>query len=311
MKTNTMNYHPSPLAEDVVMMAEPDTQATGEPHSELASQDLCLLASTAVEGAHSVDHTIVAQLAARGIVHIGIIDGQSAIGGTVIGKRGEAMMVCFNRPTRILMGGGWKRFAARTACLISSPVHIRTSPEEGWAVAYICYGERVGFPDLSGEPVNFDAAPLVQAIRGLHAEALVDSEHEMLQHWVELIHGYVKIFGKPRQADERLIKAWSIISDDLRRDWSVDAMATTAMMCSEHFRRLCLKSYGHSPMMHLSSLRVERAECLLLTTDMKIETICDEVGYEYRSTFSNIFTKMVGMRPSAYRDAKRGLAIGV
>jgi AraC-like DNA-binding protein len=44
---------------------------------------------------------------------------------------------------------------------------------------------------------------------------------------------------------------------------------------------------------------------------MKIETICDEVGYEYRSTFSNIFTKLVGMRPSAYRDATRGLMAGI
>lgn len=293
------------------MMAEPDDQSASETPSAPASQDLCILASAAVEGAHSAERAIVGQLATRGILHLGIIDGHSAVEGTVIGKRGEAMMVCFNRPTRILMGGDWKRFAAGTACLISSPVHIRTRPDSGWAVAYICYGDRSGFPNLAGEPLGFNAAPLVQAIRGLHTEALVDSEHEMVQQWIELIHGYVKIFAKPRQADERLVKAWSFIAGELRRDWSVEEMATTAMMCSEHFRRLCLKSYGHSPMMHLSSLRVKRAEYLLRSTDMKIETICDEVGYEYRSTFSNIFTKLVGMRPSAYRDATRGLMAGI
>ena len=203
------------------------------------------------------------------------------------------------------MADGWKRFAPRTACLISSPVHIRTRPESGWAFAYICYGDRSGFPNLSGDAVDFDAAPLVQAIRGLHAEAGVDSGHALLHHWIELIHGYVRIFAQPRHEDDRILKAWSRISADLRRDWSVEDMATNAMMCSEHFRRLCLKTHGRSPMMHLSCLRVERAEELLRSTDMKIDSICDEVGYEYRSTFSNIFTKLVGMRPSTYRDATR------
>ena len=123
--------------------------------------------------------------------------------------------------------------------------------------------------------------------------------------------GYVRIFAQPRQADERILKAWRKISEDLRRDWSVEEMAATAMMCGEHFRRLCLKTFGRSPMMHLSLLRIQRAEELLRSTDQKIEAICDEIGYEYRSTFSNIFTKLVGMRPSVYRNATRALSGGI
>lgn len=293
------------FSDDTMMVAEPDDQFTGEEWKSPTSDDLCILASPATEGGHSNEVALVGQLATKGIVHLGVVDGISAAGGMVIGKRGQAMLVCFKRPTRIRMADGWKRFAPRTACLISSPVHIRTRPEAGWAFAYIGYGDRSGFSNLSGNPVDFDAAPLVQAIRGLHAEAGVDSGHALLHHWVELIHGYVRIFAQPRQEDERILKAWSRISSDLRRDWSVEEMAVTAMMCAEHFRRLCLKTFGRSPMMHLSCLRVERAEELLRSTDMKIDSICDEVGYEYRSTFSNIFTKLVGMRPSSYRAAAR------
>lgn len=305
-----MNYNSFPLVSDVLMIAEPDDQSCDDAEATSALQDLRIVASKEPVGNQCGERHMVRQLAARGILHLGIIDGRATVGGTVIGKHGEAMMVCFNQPTRILMAGNWKRFAPGTACLISSPVHIRTKPDTGWAVAYICYGDHSGFPELAGEPVDFNAAPLVQAIRGLQAEARAASEHEMLYHWVELIHGYVRIFAKPRQTDDRIIKAWSRISEDLCRDWSVEDMAVTAMMCSEHFRRLCLKCYGHSPMMHLSSLRVERAQHLLRTSDMKIDSICEEVGYEYRSTFSNIFTKLVGMRPSAYREATRGLSGG-
>ncbi len=305
MKAPTKTHAYVSISDDTVMVAEPDDLFTGEEWKSPSSDDLCILASATTVGGSFSEAALVGQLATKGIVHLGVVDGMSAAEGMVIGKRGQAMLVCFRRPTRILMADGWKRFAPRTACLISSPVHIRTRPEPGWAFAYICYSDRSGFPNLSGNPVDFDAAPLVQAIRGLHAESGVDSGHALLHHWVELIHGYVRIFAQPRQEDERILKAWSRISSDLRRDWSVEEMATTAMMCAEHFRRLCLKTFGRSPMMHLSCMRVERAEELLRSTDMKIDSICDEVGYEYRSTFSNIFTKLVGMRPSAYRDAAR------
>lgn len=297
--------------QESILVAEPDDRSSEEQTISPISDDLVIAAAPSVTGNHRGVTTVIEQLATKGIVHLGIIEGNSAAEGTVIGKAGQAMMICFNRPTRVRMTDGWKRFGPRSACLLSSPVNLRTRQESGWAAIYICYGDRSGFPDLSGQPVAFDAAPLVQAIRGLHAEAVTDANPALLLHWVELIHGYVRIFARPRQADERILTAWRKISSDLRRDWSVEEMATTAMMCGEHFRRLCLKTFGRSPMMQLSLLRMQRAEELLRSTDQKIESICEEVGYEYRSTFSNIFTKVVGMRPSVYRDAARRLSGGV
>jgi transcriptional regulator GlxA family with amidase domain len=124
---------------------------------------------------------------------------------------------------------------------------------------------------------------------------------------VELIHCYVLAFSCPAKTDDRVTRAWRVIAANLKRDWSVDEMAATAMMSSEHFRRLCLKDLGCSPMKHLTTLRVEKAAELLSSTDSKIEAICEEVGYEYRSTFSNVFTKIFGIRPSAYRESKLGV----
>lgn len=290
--------------DDRIMIALPDDSFAGESWVDPCSDDLAMRAAPAAgQGNDAATTLIVPSLSAKGITSLGIIDGRSATDGIVIGKRGEAMMICFNRPTRILMADGWRCFGPHTACALASPVSLRTRPVSGWAAAYVCYQDTGGFPDLSGHSVNFSAAPLVQAIRGLHAEAAAESGHALLHHWIELIHGYVTSLARPHHVDERVLKAWKIIASDLRRDWSVEEMAATAMMSAEHFRRLCLKTLGQSPMMHLSRLRVERAGELLRCTDLKIESICEEVGYEYRSTFSNIFTKFTGMRPSAYRSA--------
>lgn len=222
-------------------------------------------------------------------------------------------MVCFNRPAMVSVRGAWQPYDAGTACLLKNPAAINIDPgdDSDWGYAFVCYAGNLG--GIAAEQFNgslcrpWQASGLVQAIRGLHAEASAGNSAALLHHWVELVHGYVLGFSCPAKADERVARAWRTIAGNLKRDWSVDDMAASAMMSSEHFRRLCLKDLGCSPMKHLTTLRVEKAAELLSSTDSKIEAICEEVGYEYRSTFSNVFTKIFGIRPSAYRESKIGV----
>ena len=250
------------------------------------------------------------QLSTRGILQAGVsttppplrIDGSS--------QTDALWMVCFNRHAMVSVRGAWQPHDAGTACLLKNPAAINIDPgdDSDWGYAFVCYGGSLGgiAPErLSGSMGRpWQASGLVQAIRGLHAEASGDSSPALVHHWVELVHGYVMGFSCPAKTDERVARAWRLISANLKRNWSVDDMASTAIMSSEHFRRLCLKDLGCSPMKHLTTLRVEKAAELLSSTNAKIEAICDEVGYEYRSTFSNVFTKVLGVRPSAYRESK-------
>lgn len=256
------------------------------------------------------DFSPVPQLNTRGILQAGVsttppplrIDGR---------PQADALwMVCFNRPAMVSVRGAWQPYDAGTACLLKNPAAINIDPgdDSDWGYAFVCYTGNLG--GVAPERFNgslcrpWQASGLVQAIRGLHAEASGGNSPALVHHWVELIHGYVIGFSCPSKTDERVARAWRVISANLRRDWSVDDMASAAIMSSEHFRRLCLKDLGCSPMKHLTTLRVEKAAELLSSTDSKIEAICEEVGYEYRSTFSNVFTKVLGVRPSAYRESK-------
>jgi transcriptional regulator GlxA family with amidase domain len=161
----------------------------------------------------------------------------------------------------------------------------------------------------TGAARQWDAEPLVHAIHGLHREACNDRASSLTHHWVELIHGYVSSFAGSQRGDDRITRAWKTISAKLRHPWSVEEMASAATMSAEHFRRLCLKEFGCSPMKRLTILRIEKAADLIRSTDLKIDAVCDEVGYEYRSTFSNLFTRMYGVRPSVFRDS-RGVGAG-
>ncbi len=263
---------------------------------------------------HKPDFSSVPQLSTRGILQAGVsttppplrIDGRSPA---------EALwMVCFNRPAMVSVRGAWQPYDAGTACLLKNPAAINIDPgdDSNWGYAFVCYTGNLGgiTPDrFNGSLCRpWQAGGLVQAIRGLHGEAACGNSPALVHHWVELVHGYVMGFSCPSKTDERVARAWRVISSNLRRDWSVVDMASAAMMSSEHFRRLCLKDLGCSPMKHLTTLRVEKAAELLSSTNSKIEAICEEVGYEYRSTFSNVFTKAFGIRPSAYRESRTSIS---
>ena len=250
------------------------------------------------------------QLGTRGILQAGVsttppplrIDGRN--------PADELWMVCFNRPAMVCVRGAWQPYDAGTACLLKNPAAINLDPgdDSDWGYAFVCYAGTLS--GIAADRFNgslcrpWQAGPLVQAIRGLHAEASGSNSPALVHHWVELIHCYVLGFSCPAKTDDRVARAWRVIAANLKRDWSVGDMASAAMMSSEHFRRLCLKDLGCSPMKHLTTLRVEKAAELLISTDSKIVSICEEVGYDYRSTFSNVFTKILGVRPSTYRESK-------
>lgn len=56
-----------------------------------------------------------------------------------------------------------------------------------------------------------------------------------------------------------------------------------------------------SPIQYLNRLRLGEAQSLLITSHLSVTQIANEVGYENISYFSTLFTKTVGLSPSAYR----------
>lgn len=48
-------------------------------------------------------------------------------------------------------------------------------------------------------------------------------------------------------------------------------------------------------------MRMERAAAMIASSEAKIETIAEAVGYESAFSFSNAFLRLFGCRPSEYR----------
>jgi transcriptional regulator GlxA family with amidase domain len=81
----------------------------------------------------------------------------------------------------------------------------------------------------------------------------------------------------------------------------LDAMARAACFSKFHFLRLFRQAYGETPGRYLSQVRLERARCLLETTDRSVTDICLEVGFESPASFSAAFRQHTGSSPLRYR----------
>ncbi|MFZ2239573.1 MAG: AraC family transcriptional regulator [Gordonia amarae] len=95
------------------------------------------------------------------------------------------------------------------------------------------------------------------------------------------------------------------IRDLLDRDYAepvdISTLARQAAMSPDHLIRTFSATFGETPHRYLQRRRVERAMFLLRTTDLPVTEVCLRVGYDSLGAFSQLFSSIVGVSPSAYR----------
>ncbi|MPR11261.1 GlxA family transcriptional regulator [Microvirga tunisiensis] len=70
---------------------------------------------------------------------------------------------------------------------------------------------------------------------------------------------------------------------------------------SRSFARRFKVATGYTPIAYVQALRIEEAKQLLETTDMAVDAIGAEVGYQDTTSFHRLFRRLTAMTPAAYR----------
>lgn len=105
-----------------------------------------------------------------------------------------------------------------------------------------------------------------------------------------------------RQADDRQIavmQEW--IAENYAHSAPVAAMVELSRLSDRTFKRRFTQATGLKPLEYVHTLRLEEAKQLLETTEMTIDGVANEVGYENGSFFRRLFRRKVGLTPHAYR----------
>lgn len=82
---------------------------------------------------------------------------------------------------------------------------------------------------------------------------------------------------------------------------SLEELSSRFFINKYYMVKLFTEAYGTSIRVYVNALRVTKAKQLLRFSDMRMEEIGCEVGFEDPNYFSRMFKKVEGMSPSEYR----------
>jgi AraC-like DNA-binding protein len=98
----------------------------------------------------------------------------------------------------------------------------------------------------------------------------------------------------------RIVQAKLFIDKHYSQSIKLDNIIGEAFFSKYHFIRVFTKIYGYTPYQYLKSLRIKKAQQLLMEGG-EISDVAYSVGFESVTTFFNLFKKEVGYTPAVYR----------
>lgn len=105
----------------------------------------------------------------------------------------------------------------------------------------------------------------------------------------------------------KVLEAVSYIQLNLRENLTVTHLAERANQHPDYFSRVFQQATGERPINFIHQKRIERAQYLIITTDMSYNDISTETGFETTAYFSRIFKKVTSITPDQYRRQNRSI----
>src|SRR6516162_3751001 len=105
-----------------------------------------------------------------------------------------------------------------------------------------------------------------------------------------------------KQSSDRVIaRCQEWLADHYAEAAPVAAMVRLSGLSERTFTRRFVKSTGMSPLDYVQALRLEEAKQILETSDLPVEAVALEAGYQDNGFFGRLFRRRVGMTPAQYR----------
>ncbi len=111
------------------------------------------------------------------------------------------------------------------------------------------------------------------------------------------------IVHEPPRSGDTLQPLLRWMESRLHHTLSLEQLAERAGMSTRTLGRRFREQTGTTPLQWVISARIRRAQQMLETTQLTVERISTEVGFETAAAFRDRFTRLIGTNPSRYRQA--------
>lgn len=138
----------------------------------------------------------------------------------------------------------------------------------------------------------------------LHLKTNLESNGILLQLLSRFIGNEKNMDSLVNSQYKDMNKVFTHIDMHLDRCIYVKELADIMCMSTDYFTRIFKSINGVSPNQYIQLKRIERAQTLLLLSDMSVKEIAEEIGIPNLSQFSKLFRKHVGVSPREYGHGK-------
>lgn len=112
---------------------------------------------------------------------------------------------------------------------------------------------------------------------------------------------YASLTRGGRAADPLIARCQLWAAEHYRSESPVAQMVALSGLPERTFKRRFAQATGMSPLDYVHTLRLEEAKQLLEASDLAVEAVALEVGYQDASFFGRLFRRKVALTPAQYR----------
>lgn len=122
-----------------------------------------------------------------------------------------------------------------------------------------------------------------------------------------ILHQLISSFFRNAQMksgfiDKRVNKCLQYIHENTGKDISVSSLADISCISEDHLIRIFKKEMNCTPLKYIINKKMEKAQLLLITTDMSVRDVALELSMDNASYFNRIFKRSTGKTPREYRE---------
>lgn len=138
--------------------------------------------------------------------------------------------------------------------------------------------------------------------RNIHMTSVRLKQQALFQEVIVLLSASLGTDG-PSPQSACAERAASYLREHFREPFSAKKLGEAINFHPVYIARCMQKVFGCSPSAYLLRLRIDQSKLLLLQTDMPVERVAEEIGFNHAAYYTASFTRFEGMSPRKYRQS--------